>query len=153
MTNYKHSLSKFQHQQDKKGSPPPAVKFCRTDGEKIEESWRGKAKRRRYGSRSYAGYSGSLACSEEEFLPTLRESRQTKQKKQTKIVSRTSLNLNKPLRSENCCFWRFSKKKRFREIYMYIFHVWNSEIFVCLGFYFLSPRIENQNVGGRKVFQ
>ena len=83
----KHFLSKFQNQRDKKGSPPPTVKFCRTGGENIIKS-RGKQK---LSEGTAANPTRDIDPGSEELV-TVRKSSTTKQMKQTKPVSRTSLN-------------------------------------------------------------
>ena len=83
----KHFLSKFQNQRDKKGSPPPTVKFCRTGGENIIKS-RGKQK---LSEGTAANRTRDIDPGSEELV-TVRKSSTTKQMKQTKPVSRTSLN-------------------------------------------------------------
>lgn len=80
-------MSKFQNQRDKKGSPPPTVKFCRTDGENIIKS-RGKQK---LSEGTAANRTRDIDPGSEELV-TVRKSSTTKQMKQTKPVSRTSLN-------------------------------------------------------------
>ena len=74
----KHVLSKFQNQRDKKGSPPPTVKFCRTGGENIIKS-RGKQK---LSEGTAANRTRDIDPGSEELV-TVRKSSKTKQMKQT----------------------------------------------------------------------
>ena len=92
-------MSKFQNQRDKKGSPPPTVKFCRTGGENIIKS-RGKQK---LSEGTAANRTRDIDPGSKELV-TVRKSSTTKQMKQTKPVSRTSLNFKETGYEEKTAF-------------------------------------------------